>query len=250
MRATTPNPFRLALFWLGVQAVWGALLGISLQARTLELVSSDALIVYGRLATAGAVVAALVQVIVGFLSDARRGGASRRVEFYAFGALAGAFALVAFYDAGTLAAMAASFIALQATLNVAIGPYQAIIPDFIEREKTGIASSWMAALQGAGNAAGALAASFIANARALGAVLAALLLATFAVTAAHVRRLTPLAPSVAAPPPRITRAFVDLFVSRALIYIGFYTLLGYLLFYVSAYCTRRRSRRRSCRPES
>ncbi len=32
----------------------------------------------------------------------------------------------------------------------------------------------------------------------------------------------------------LTRPFVDLFVSRALIYIGFYTLLGYLLFYVAS----------------
>ncbi len=32
----------------------------------------------------------------------------------------------------------------------------------------------------------------------------------------------------------MTRPFIDLFVSRALIYVGFYTLLGYLLFYVEA----------------
>ena len=34
-------------------------------------------------------------------------------------------------------------------------------------------------------------------------------------------------------PLRIKRAFADLFVSRALVYVGFYTLLGYLLFYVA-----------------
>ena len=32
----------------------------------------------------------------------------------------------------------------------------------------------------------------------------------------------------------ITQPFVDLFVSRALVYTGFYTLLGYLYFYVAA----------------
>jgi MFS family permease len=31
---------------------------------------------------------------------------------------------------------------------------------------------------------------------------------------------------------RVTRPFVDLFLSRAFVYVGFYTLLGYLLFYV------------------
>jgi MFS family permease len=31
---------------------------------------------------------------------------------------------------------------------------------------------------------------------------------------------------------RVSRAFVDLFISRALVFLGFYTLLGYLFFYV------------------
>ena len=238
MRARTPkpaNPLALALFWLGVQSVWGALLGISLQARTIELSAANPVIAYGRLATMGAAVAAVVQVLVGFWSDARRRDGSRRVEFYAFGAVGGAVALVFFYDARTFAALTIAFVALQAALNVAIGPYQAIIPDFIERKRIGAASSWMAALQGAGNAVGALAASFIANARALGATLSGLLLATCAVTSLHARGLSLNAESAPSETPwRVTRPFVDLFVSRALIYVGFYTLLGYLLFYVEA----------------
>ena len=234
MPARTANAFALALFWLGVQAVWGALLGISLQSRTIELSPTDALIAYGRLATAGALVAAITQIVVGFWSDARRRRQSRRLEFYVAGTVAGAAALVFFYAAPTLAVLTLAFILLQAALNVAIGPYQAIIPDFVERVRTGAASSWMAALQGAGNAVGALAASFITNARALSASLAALLLATCAVTVSHASRL-PLRDSLEQTPPafRVTRPFVDLFVSRALVYVGFYTLLGYLLFYVT-----------------
>jgi MFS family permease len=121
---------------------------------------------------------------------------------------------------------------LQAGLNLAIGPYQAIIPDVMPRARFGAASSWMAALQSAGNALGALLAAFVNDARVLAGSLIALLAGTVAVTCAHVKTLR-LEP----PPPRerlhLTRAFVDLFVSRALVYVGFYTLLGYLLFYVS-----------------
>jgi len=59
----------------------------------------------------------------------------------------------------------------------------------------------------------------------------AVLLATCAGTAMHVRRLALLP---ATPQPlQISRAFVDLFISRALVYVGFYTLLGYLYFYVA-----------------
>jgi MFS family permease len=234
MPVRTPKALSLALFWLGIQAVWGALLGISLQSRTIELASGDAQLASNQLAAMGAVAAAIVQLIVGFWSDARRGGASRRIEFYVIGAAVGAAALLFFYDARSFAALTAAFIVLQAGLNVAIGPYQAIIPDFVERARTGRASAWMAALQSAGNAIGALAASFIASARLLAASLSALLLATCAITAAHAKGLQLReAPTGRMQGLTITRAFVDLFISRALVYAGFYTLLYNLFFYVT-----------------
>jgi MFS family permease len=225
------SPFRIAVFWLGIQAVWGALLGISLQARTIELVAHAPIVAYGRLATAGALVAAVVQIVVGIWSDMRRREGSRRIGFYITGALAGAVSLTFFYNAPTFGALIGSFIALQASLNVAIGPYQAIIPDFVQRARFGIASSWMAALQSAGNAIGALAASAIGDARVLAATLGTLLVGTSAVTVAHIRN-APLEPLERRDAFPAGRAFVDLFVSRALVYVGFYTLLGYLLFYV------------------
>lgn len=237
MRAETtervPSALRLGLFWLGIQAVWGALLGISLQARTLELAAGNALVAYGRLATIGALVAALVQIAVGPWSDRRRARGSRRIEFYVAGGIGGAIAIVFFYGARNFAALSFAFVGIQAALNFAIGPYQAIIPDAMPRSRFGIASSWMAALQSAGNAIGALCAAFVADLRILGGVLAALLVGTGAATWAHVRGLN-LQPQPARVPLRVTRAFVDLFVSRALVYVGFYTLLGYLLFYVGA----------------
>ncbi|MBV8725944.1 MAG: MFS transporter [Candidatus Eremiobacteraeota bacterium] len=231
MPARAANALRLALFWLGIQAVWGALLGISLQSRSLELAGGNALVAYGRLATAGALVAAITQVIVGFWSDSRRRAGSRRIEFYVAGAVVGCAGLALFYSARTLVGLTVALLLLQAALNVAIGPYQAIIPDFIEPARTGAASSWMAALQGAGNAIGALAASFIVNGRTLAATLSAMVIGTAAITVVHVRNL-PLRETATPAVPAQRRAFVDLFISRALAYVGFYTLLGYLLFYI------------------
>ncbi len=155
-------------------------------------------------------------------------------SIYAAGALGGAAAIAFFYGAATFGQLVAAYVLLQLALNVAIGPYQAIIPDFVERARTGVASSWMAALQSAGNAAGALAASFIGNARALAGTLDAMLLGTFVMTAAHAARLPLREEPAPEATTRVTRAFVNLFLSRALIYVGFYTLLGYLLFYVTA----------------
>lgn len=228
------NPFRLALFWLGIQAVWGALLGVSAQDRTSQLSPSNSHAASLQLLMAGAIAAAVMQIAVGLWSDRRRREGSKRLEFYVIGAVTGAAAIVVFYEVQTFAGLIAAFVAIQVALNLAIGPYQAIIPDFIARERFGVASSWMAALQSAGNAIGALAASFIANARVLGSVLGALLLVTCAATSAHARRLPLLGSVQEGEPLRITRPFVDLFVSRALTYVGFYTLLNWLFFYVKA----------------
>jgi MFS family permease len=207
-------------------------LGISLQARAIELGGAGALELYGAMATAGAATAAIVQIAAGAFSDARRRRGSKRIEFYAAGAAGGALALAAFYHAESVVALTLWFIALQAALNVAIGPYQAIIPDAFEPSRQGGASSWMAALQSIGNAAGALCATAIAAGETLAFALDGMLLATFAITASHLRAI----PLRAVPPAQSLRSapgFVDLWISRALVYVGFYTLLGYLAFYVS-----------------
>ncbi len=230
------SPARLAFFWFGIQAIWGALLGISLQARSAQIVGSHALIFYGYLATSGALVAAAVQLLVGPLSDRRRRAGSRRIEFYVIGAVLGSGALVWFYRAQSPWSLLCAYAALQAGLNIAINPYQAAIPDLVESKSAGIASAWMAGLQSAGNAAGATLATVVGNGVVLAGVLGALLLATCAATARAVRVWPPRAPSQRAA-IRFSRAFALLFLSRASLFAGFYTLLGYLFFYTLAFVT-------------
>ncbi|HEY9181044.1 MAG TPA: MFS transporter [Candidatus Baltobacteraceae bacterium] len=230
MQLRDPNPFSLGAFWFGIQVVWGALLGVSLQARVTELAPTHALALFGALAATGAAVAAVTQIAVGIVSDRRHALGSRRIEFYASGACAAACALLWFYLAPSYAQLFASMIVLQIAMNVAIGPYQAVIPDFVPDAQVGTASSWMAALQSLGNACGALLAALVASRFTIALAIAAVLLASCAVTASHVTRLTPL--PARSEPVRISRAFIDLFISRAFVFLGFYTLLGYLFFYV------------------
>ncbi|MEO6912813.1 MAG: MFS transporter [Candidatus Baltobacteraceae bacterium] len=232
MPARDPNPARLGVFWFGIQLVWGAMLGISLQARTIDLGGKNALASYGLIATAGAIVAAIVQIGVGPLADVRRARGSNRIEFYAGGAAVAAGAIVWFYAAQSFTGLVIAFLLLQLAMNVATGPYQAVIPDYVPPARSGAASSWMAALQALGNASGALIAAFVLNVRAAGELIAAALLTSCAITISHVRSL-PLR-TIERMPLRIDRAFADLLISRGLIYTGFYTLLGYLYFYVAA----------------
>ena len=231
MRSRAPKPGLLGAFWFGIQMIWGALLGVSLQARASALQPDRALAAYGALAVAGAAVAAVTQICAGIISDRARARGSRRIEFYAAGVALAACALVWFYLAPTFAQLVGAVVLVQLAMNVAIGPYQAAIPDFVSEREMGTASSWMAALQSLGNAAGALLAGVVHNARIVAATLVAALAVSASVTALHVRTLD----LVHSMPHKIeiTRPFVDLFISRALVYVGFYTLLGYLYFYIA-----------------
>jgi MFS family permease len=231
MRSNEPKAFYLGSFWFGIQVVWGALLGVSLQARATQLGGAQALAAYGALAAAGAVVAALTQISIGIISDRRRAAGSKRLEFHGTGAVLAAVALMWFYTAPSFAQLIAAVVAVQIAMNVAIGPYQAVIPDFITEEGMDNASSWMAALQSMGNAAGALIASEVTNARLAAVLIAACLVGSWLFTALHVRGLS-LLPATVERGLRISRAFIDLFISRGMVFLGFYTLLGYLFFYV------------------
>lgn len=225
------NPALLAALWFGIQLAWGAVLGISLQARSLQLGGTQALALYGAVSIAGAVAAAIVQLAVGPFSDRRRASGEKRIMFYAGGVVVAAIALLAFYSAPTIVTFTIAFIVLQAAMNFAIGPYQAILPDVVPISRIGLASGWMAAMQSAGNAGGAILATIFGNTLLLGAIVAVALLGSCALTIAHLRRV-PLQVLPEHQPLRVTRPLVDLFISRAFVYIGFYTLLGYFFFYV------------------
>ncbi len=225
------HPALLTALWFGIQLAWGAVLGISLQARSLQLGGASALALYGGVSTAGAIAAAIVQLAVGPFSDRLRRAGDKRIAFYAIGAIVAAAALIGFYAAPSPLTFALAFIVLQAAMNCAIGPYQAILPDVVPASRIGVASGWMAAMQSGGNAAGAILATLLGNTIPLAVTIAALLLVSCAVTVALLRRVA-LQPLPAHEPLRVTRPLIDLFISRALVYVGFYTLLGYFFFYV------------------
>lgn len=235
-RSNTPNaaqPAQIAALWFGVQLIWGAVLGISLQARCVQLVGDRSLATFGVITTIGALAAAVAQLVVGPLSDRLRRAGHDRNAFYIVGSLLGAGAVIAFYLAPNVSALAGAFVALQLALNIVIGPYQAIVPDTMPPARYGIASAWLAAFAGIGGATGAVLAAALGTVPALGYVLAVGLLVPAAITLAHLRRtaLRDLPPAV---PVQVTRRLVDLFISRAFVFLGFYTMLDYMYFYIAS----------------
>ena len=223
------RPSLLGAFWFGLQIVWGAILALSLQSRTIELVPGNDVIAYGWIAGLGAAVAALVQFFIGRWADARARAVGHRREFYALGTAIAIPALLWFYLAPSFAQLVAAFFLLELGMNIATGPYQAVIPDHIENERRGHASAWMAGFQFLGNCTGLSVAAFVLNNAYDAILLSAALGISFAITYLHVRGFS-LRPRAA--PFRVDPAFTTLLISRGLINTGFYSLMGFLLFFV------------------
>ena len=226
----TGKPAALGALWLGIQVVWGAILGISLQARTTELGVRDPVTAYAAVAACGATLAAITQVVFGFLSDRRRKSVGHRREFYIVGISIALPALIAFYLAPAYAGFIVAFAALQVGMNVFGGPYQAAVPDHVPPSRSGSASAWMSGYQFVGQCVGLAVATFASDLLAALAI-AGILGLTFAVTFLHVRGMHPAQPVQAH--LRVDRNFRTLLASRALINLGFYTFVGFMFFFVS-----------------
>ena len=229
MRPVTASPARISALWFGNQAVWSAVLGVFLQSRVAQLAPGNDVVVYAWLASGGALIAACVQLAAGFASDRRIAAVGHRREFYVSGIVLAAAALPAFFAAPSLAWLAISFAVLQIGMNAAGGPYQAAISDAIGAERRGRASAWMSVSSFAGSVAGLLVAASLQGLGASVALVAALLGGS-AIAFAHARRLP--AASVRPAVLHVTNAMVTVLLSRAAINTGFYTLFGFLFFFV------------------
>lgn len=228
--STRFSPFRLAALNFGIQLVWGAILAVSLQARSIELGRGHEIAAFALLAALGAALAAVTQIVAGRLADRRQHRGRGRSIFYLTGVLGAVPFIFWLYLAPSLPQLFAAFFGLQILLNIAGGPYQAAIPDFAPPQRRGITSSWMSALQSIGAAAGLLIAGFIHILTYVASLLSAGLVASLALTVHHARTLEIQPP--AAETQIWSRNLRILLFSRGCINTGFYILLDFLLFFV------------------
>jgi MFS family permease len=227
--ASVADARRLGAFWFGIQVVWTAVLGVVLQDRATALAPNPVL-AYAALAAVGAGVASVVQVLAGIASDRMRGRAGDRRPFYRLGVLLAIPALVVLPAAASLPALWAATMLLQIGMNLAGGPYQAIVSDHIPPDRVGRASSWMSISQFSGSVVGILLTTQL-HGIALGAALAVCLAGALLVTDRYVGTLPP-ARDVPATPFRLDANVRTVLASRAFINLGFYTLFGFLFFFV------------------
>src|SRR5215469_8752092 len=145
----------LSAFWFAWEVHWAALLGAAMQAQTARFIAPGAIgTATAILSGAGAACSIVAQYLAGRASDAAR----RRIPFIIVGTLLDVVALFGFAVAPSFIVVVFAVFAVQISLNIAGGPYQALIPDKVPRSRQGGASAVMAFYRLLGNAIGLLAA--------------------------------------------------------------------------------------------
>ena len=89
----------------------------------------------------GLLVAAIVQPLVGRLSDRTRSPLGRRVPYIIFGTAMVCGSLIMLVLAPNIAALFGVWVFIQANLNIAYGPGMTLIRDLVPRTRIGVASS-------------------------------------------------------------------------------------------------------------
>lgn len=247
---TTPQHLALSSLWAAMNFVLGALLMILLPGQIREMVSvQESGGKLGLLVSVGAIPALVVPLIVGPISDRCRSTLGRRRPFILWGILVAIVGLAILYLGGVerqYMLFLAGFFVLQIGLNVAMAAYSGFIPDLVPISQRGLASGYMAIMSQAGTLVGVVLTGILAQERlyvpAYG-VLAGILVAGLYVTLRWVHE-TPL--REAQPrlnwvehfkslwiDPRESPDFAWVWLTRALVMLGFYALLPFLPFYLA-----------------
>ncbi len=163
---TTVNFLNFALGFLGLQFAWQ--MRIILSAPVTENLGADPFI-YGLIWLAGPFTGMVVQPLIGALSDNTKSRFGRRRPYLLGGALIASLALWIFPNSGNIAnffaktfdislpAVTGLIIAaimiwiIDACINIAQGPYRALIPDVVPREQHSLANSYISLAIGLGS---------------------------------------------------------------------------------------------------
>lgn len=246
-RAGGVSLLALSFYWLPNNLFWTVMLQSFLPGRVRDMVGDahkGTYLLY--IATLGAVATTVIQLVIGPISDASAHRMGRRHPFILWGTLLAAGAIMGFAVAQNFVGLVAAFFCIQLFLNVATGPYQALMPDNVSPARHGLASAYMGVALLVGQLLGALtivgmALLHIGMLPVLG-VIVALLLIGMVVTVTQV-------PDAPAPvedrkSPGVALAtlkrlgireypdFFGLLYSRFFIHLSFATVTAFLLYYL------------------
>lgn len=156
------NLLALSFFWFPINLFWTVMLQAFLPGRVQELVGDSQKGTYLLyIAAIGAVATTVIQLIVGPISDASANRLGRRHPFILWGTLGGVLAVLGFAVAQNFALLILAFFMVQIFLNIANGPYQALMPDNVPAHRHGAASAYMGVALLVGQLLGAILLIFV-----------------------------------------------------------------------------------------
>ncbi|MDX1933341.1 MAG: MFS transporter [Capsulimonadales bacterium] len=134
----------LSFLWFPINLFWTAMLQFLLPQRVQEMVGEaskgEAL---GIISFIGAIATTVIQLVIAPVSDNSRSRFGRRHPFVVIGVVIGILFMVMFALVRNFPLLIVSFVGIQLFLNIANGPYQALMPDNIDDSQEGIASAYM-----------------------------------------------------------------------------------------------------------
>lgn len=175
-RFNTAKFLNFALGFLGLQFAWQ--MRIILSAPVTEGLGASPFI-YGLIWLAGPFTGMVVQPLIGAISDNTKSRFGRRRPYLFMGALIAAIALWAFPNSANIAGFLGHvfgfpipiwlglFVAaimiwiIDACINIAQGPYRALIPDVVPQEQHSVANSFISLAIGLGSVIAAATAPFL-----------------------------------------------------------------------------------------
>jgi len=251
-RARLTGPLRRLLLWfvpgaLGIYVLWGAIPGILLPVQIEGIDAENKVANLAIATTIGAFVAMIVQPVAGTISDRTRTRFGSRAPYIVGGALVGGVALIALGLANTVVLVALCWSLVQLSFNVVQGPFSAILPDRVPVSKRGTFAAVLGAMTMVGGIGGAVLGSALAADVPSGylvlAGLAVVLLTLFVVfnpdrdnrgEPRETFRLGDFLSTFWVNPVRHPDFFWA-FTGRLLLYTGYFSVTGYLLYLLQDY---------------
>lgn len=240
-----PDLAWLSLFWFATNFHWGALLAVVLPVEILRFVpEAQKGTSLGLLLAGGALIALVVTPIAGALSDRSTLPIGRRRPFIITGTLLNCLGLLGMHYAPSYLWFFLAFLVVQGANNLASAAFHGLVPDKVPFAQRGLASGLMGFLTMLGTIAAAGVSGTLVGRGDTGMVywaISVVLLLCMVLTALKVDE-EPLrrAPRFALHEfiksfwidPRRHPDFAWMFATRALVMLGFYTILTFLQYFV------------------
>lgn len=243
---------KLSAVWFASNFVWGALLLVMLPHEIKDLATAshlDRAKLLGLITGTAAIVALFVPLVIGALSDRCASKWGRRRPYITVGVainLAGIIAMAAGYGSSSLPVFFFAYVLVQFGNNVASSSFSGLIPDLVPQDQRGSASGYMAVMSQVGTLAGSFLVGVGLNGRSetvkYGVICAVVLLVSLLTIFGIKETPLPYEP----PPlrwkpylkslwidPRVYPDFAWVWITRALVMLGFYTILPFVQYYLS-----------------